>query len=300
MQVLITGASGLIGRRLTEKLLEQNFNVVHLSRKKYSLKGIQTFFWNPAAGKMDEKSLENTEVIINLAGENIVEKPFSDRRKSAIINSRTQSAQILKRSLEQNQHSVKVVINASAIGFYKKNTNEWMMENSPSGNDFISDVVNKWEDSAQVFEKMNLRTVILRIGNVLSPKGGAFSKLFQPICFFIEPVMGNGMQQFSWIHIDDLCEIIIKAIQEEKFRGTFNAVSPDPVSNVNFMDEIKETSNRFALKIKIPAFCLKLILGERSDLLLDGIKVSPQKIVDYGFQFKYPTLKEAIKNLLLK
>lgn len=294
IHVVIAGGSGLIGARLTEILLAENFRVSHLGRHQSKNSGVGFYQWDPSKKIMDANTIKEADYIVNLAGESVAGKRWTATRKSQIIQSRLQSAALLQKSLSEIPNQVKGIICASAIGYYG-DTKAVVDEQSKKGNGFLADTVNEWEKANSHYK---IRTSIFRIGNVLSPKGGALKELLLPLNFFVNPFLGGGNQLFSWIHIDDLCLMIMQAIKLENLSGTFNAVAPDVVTQKEFMLKLKELKHSSAINIPVPSVVLKIILGEQASIVLEGANVSPKKIIENGFQFRYPKLQPALTQLI--
>ena len=294
--VLIAGGSGLIGTKLSRLLLDKKYTVCFLTRKK-DVNNVNTFSWDPQKKIIDERAIAMADVIINLAGESIAEKRWTHGRKRKIINSRIFATTLLYESLVKIPNKVQTVINASAIGIYGNTGPMIMHEDSPSANDFLGLTCQRWEACSHEFEKLNLRSVIIRIGLVLSQEQGFLPEIMSPLKLGIAPYFGNGKQYISWIHIDDLCKLIEYGIRNENVRGTYNAVSPGPLSNKNFMKLISHIKGGKFFFIRIPAIILKLFIGELSTLILSGSRASSKKIESTGFAFKYPVASSAIRNL---
>ena len=231
---------------------------------------------------------------MNLSGESIAGKRWTDKRKKEILQSRLQSAALLRQSLNTIPHTVKAIICASAIGYYG-NRIETVNEESKKGIGFLADTVEDWENENKNYPA---RTVIFRFGNVLSAKGGVLAELKKPLYFFACPFLGGGKQLFSWIHIDDLCNMIQFAISDYDTTGIYNAVAPEVVSQKQFMLTLKKAMNKFALKFAVPSWVLKLVLGEQAALVLDGANVSSIKIQKQGFVFRYAEAESALKQIL--
>jgi len=291
-KILITGGTGLVGTHLTKKLIEQNFEVAILTRNP---KQKNEFKWDISKGYIDEKAFENIDFIIHLAGAGIADERWSEKRKKIIITSRVASANLLFSKVKDLKIPLKKFISASATGFYGAiTTDKIFTEKDIAANDFLGNVCVLWENAALQFEKQNIKTTILRTGIVLSKNGGALAKMKTPI---ITPI-GSGKQFIPWIHIDDLCEMYLKAIKDEKMIGIFNAVAPEHQTSKAFSKSLSKSIERFFLPIGVPAFLLKLLFGNMAVILLKGSRVSSEKIIKNGFTFQYPTLKKAFKNLL--
>lgn len=296
--VLIAGGTGLIGSRLSDLLAEKGYSVSHLSRNPNPASKCKTFLWNPAQHKMDAEAINDIDCIVNLSGEGIAEKKWTKDQKEKIISSRVNASVTLAEALKNNQHRIKTVVCASAAGLYKKNTLQLMTEESLPGNDFLSATVQKWEAENKRLEASGARTVILRTGIVLSSKGGALREMIKPLRLGIAAYFGNGRQLYSWIHIDDLCHMYIAAMEDNKMTGVYNAVAPFAKSNKEIVSTLAAAIRSFYLLLPVPAFLLKIILGERACLVLDGIGVSPKKIMTEGFKFQFQDLKAALKDIL--
>jgi uncharacterized protein (TIGR01777 family) len=301
--VLITGGTGLIGSRLTQLLMERGYTVSHLSRGKG--KGqIKTYQWDLTKGTIEDEALLKTDYIINLAGAGVFDKKWNKDFKQEIVESRVDSINLICDKIKIlkliDNHKIKAFVSASAIGYYGANTeNISIDETAPAGNDFLAGVVKEWEAAASKINAINIRTVLIRIGIVFSKEAGALEKLMAPIKMGGGAVLGSGKQYVSWIHIDDLCEIFIKALEDENMKGVFNAAAPEPVTNEMLTKTIAKKLDKAILLPNVPAFALKFMLGsEKALLVLGGNKVSSEKVQKAGFVFKYSSLDKALQNLL--
>jgi uncharacterized protein len=297
--ILITGGTGLVGSRLTELLKAKGYTVKYLSRTAGVKNGIQSYEWDIKRGTINEKAFENVDAIIHLAGAGIADKKWSSERKKEILDSRTKSTQLLKSTLERIDHSVKTFVSSSAIGYYGWDTGGVLKkEESRFGDDFLATVTKAWEAEANKIEKLNIRLVKLRIGVVLSEKGGALAELVKPIKFGIGAPLGSGDQFMSWIHIDDLCEMFIFALENPSINGVYNAVAPNPETNATLTKLTAQVLKRPCFMPNIPSFVLRLILGQRAALVLGGSRISSEKIQSQDFKFKFSDLQSAIVDLL--
>jgi uncharacterized protein len=298
--ILITGASGLIGSRLTALLLQKGHHVSHLGRiAKHG--AVPSFVWNVPDQTIDSTCLTGIDTIIHLAGAGVADKPWTEKRKQEILDSRVQSTQLLYKTLSENKHTVTSFISASAIGYYGfEKGNELLTESSPPGNDFLANVTKQWEDAIDKLEELSLRVAKLRIGIVLSDKGGALKPMVMPVKLWLGSPIGSGEQMLSWVHIDDLCAMFIHLVENETLRGAFNGTGPYAVSNANFVNAIGKVLHKPVFMPRVPSFAIRLLLGEMADLVLKGSRVSSQRIQDAGFSFRFKTLEEALKNLLVK
>lgn len=298
--VLITGGSGLIGTRLTKMLLEKGYNVSHLSRSRSDKQDVKTYIWNIEKKEIEPEALNNADYIIHLAGASVAEKRWTKSRKEVILKSRTASAKLLHDGIAQlGQHKVKAFIAASGISIYGEDTGSTeMIESSPKGTFFLAEVTKKWEAAVDEVKRLNIRVVKLRTGVVLSREGGALEKLVQPVKLGLGAPLGSGQQYISWIHIDDLCRMYIYAIENDQIQGVYNAVAPRPVTNELFTKSAASILNKPLFLPHVPAFALKLFLGEMASVVLGGNKVSGSKIEKAGFDFKFKHIDVALKDLL--
>lgn len=294
--VLLAGGSGLIGQRLSVLLEKKGYHVIFLSRKKKS--DDRFFQWNVKKKTIDSAAIEKADFVINLAGAGIVDKRWTESRKKVLIESRTQTAALLKDSFEKIKKP-KAYLSASAIGFYGNRGDEWLTESSdPQPEDFLSECTMAWENAAKSIAMSEIRTAIFRIGIVLSMNGGALPEMILPMKFGARVSFGNGKAYYPWIHIDDVCHMFIWALENEKANGIYNAVAPKPLIIKDLAKEIQEARGGFALPIPAPSFALKLVMGEMADMLLNSARVSAEKILASGYKFKFPDIQPALKNIL--
>lgn len=299
--ILIAGGTGLIGKRLSQYLVNAGHSVRHLSRKAQPNAPIPTYAWDPSTGQIDTLALEGVEIIINLAGAGIADKPWTKARKEVITSSRVQSALLLRDAiLKMKTDRPALYISSAAIGYYGDRQSEWMTEESKPGIGFLTESCVAWENAIQEVAQTGIRTVALRIGIVLSKQGGVLPKLLLPTQFGVAPYFGQGQQWYSWIHIDDLCSMFLYAIENKSITGTYNACAPQPVTNKEFMECIVRATKRAALVFPAPAFLLRLGMGEMADTVLYSTRVNVDKIQHNGFSFRYPYLEQALKSLLFQ
>lgn len=295
--VLITGGSGLTGKYLSSLLLERGYNVAHLSRKQDQFGIIRVHRWDPEKEILDPVVLEGIDYIIHLAGANLGEKRWTPERKQEIITSRTAGAELLYRTVKENNIPLKGFISSSAVGYYGTRTSEKIYtEDDPPGTDFLATVCKKWEDSAIQFESAGIRTVRIRSAFVLARENPGILKMLTPAKYGFLAKTGSGRQYFPWIHISDLCNIYIKAIEDEKMNGPYNAVSPYHVTHRDFMEDLAHAVGRPLLTV--PSFVLQAATGEMSDLILKGSRVSSQKVTDAGYKFSWISLHYALHDIL--
>ena len=298
--VLITGGTGSIGRRLTQLLLQQGFQVSLLSRSNKSIANATVYQWDVKRGHLDPKAITTADYIIHLAGESIADGRWTNERKAEILTSRTQSTELLAQALTKNKHSVKAFIGASAIGYYGGDTSDRpLTEKSEGGSDFMAQVVRAWERSEDQIAALDIRTVKLRIGVVLMADGGALPKLAQPVRLGAGAPIASGQQYISWIHLDDLCRMIIHSLTDESWRGVYNAVAPTPITNETLTRAIAQVLHRPMLLPNIPAFAIKLLYGEMAIVVTGGNYVLNKRIVEETtFRYQYADLTKALEHLL--
>jgi uncharacterized protein len=295
--ILITGGSGLVGRELTS-MLKDKYTITWVGRSKNESIPVKQYLWDPLKGTMDPEAIANADYIINLAGENLAAHRWTEKNKQRFIDSRVKSSLLLQNKLQEIPNKVQAIICSSAIGIYNDSGEKWQKEESKDlSDDYLGITVKQWESENQQF---SCRTVILRIGIVLSTKGGAFPQLYRPLFTGAAPVFGKGKHYQSWIHIQDLCRMIQFALEEKAMSGIFNAVAPNPVTYYDFMDLLQKTISWPTIKIPVPDFFLKILLGEKAVIVLKGGRISCESIVQKGFLFKYPELSSAFKQLLNK
>jgi uncharacterized protein (TIGR01777 family) len=297
--VLITGAGGLIARELS-KQLENEYTIRFLTRHK---KRENEFVWDINKGMIDEKALEDVSHVIHLAGANISEKRWTDDRKKELISSRVDSAQLILKTLQKNNCVLKSFISASGINYYgTETTNKIFTEKDGPGNDFLSEIVVVWEKAADEFKEKHVaeRVVKLRTAVVLSEKDGALKKMLPTIKMGIGSPLGSGKQYMPWIHIKDICSMYEFAVKKHDMDGAFNAVAPEHTTNKELTDMIAQILKKPLFMPNVPTFALRLIFGELSDAVLKGSRASSEKIRKAGFQFEFPELDKALKDLLKK
>lgn len=293
--VAITGGTGFIGKYLTKSLIDNNFEVRILSRNKNLALKKGFYYWNPFLGEIDEKVLHNVDIVINLAGANISSKRWTEKRKIEIIESRTIPLNFLYEKFKSIEKKPNSLISVSAVGYYgTKQSEKVFVESDPPGDDFLGQVCVKWEKSADKFNTLGSRVVKLRIGAVLGLDGGVIKKLYPIFNYGLGAVLGTGKQTFSFIQINDLINIFNFVLDNENIDGPYNTVSPDIVTNNDFSQLLAKAMNKKIILPNIPSSILKLVLGELSDMLLNGNAISSQKLINEGFQFEYSKLDNAL------
>jgi uncharacterized protein (TIGR01777 family) len=296
--VLISGGSGLVGSHLCRALKEKGYTVSVLSRSKEKHGKYQTYHWDIDHGSIEEKAIDEADYIIHLAGADIFNKTWTPKQRQEIVDSRVKSAKLLFAAVKTSDNKPKAFISASAIGYYGAFTSEVIfLETDPPGDDFLARTCVLWEEAADNFHEIGIRTIKIRTAIVLAKEGGALEKMKRPTDMGLGAALGSGKQYIPWIHIDDLCNIYIKAIEDINMNGAYNAVAPDVKTNKEFMRTLADTLHKPFTFPNVPKFVLKLILGERAKAILEGSRVSPEKIISAGFKFKFPDLASALKNL---
>ncbi|RZK58219.1 MAG: TIGR01777 family protein [Pedobacter sp.] len=297
MKILITGATGLVGKKLIPHLLALGHEVSILSRKTAPISGVKVFLWDVYKQEIDKECLNGIDTIIHLAGEGIADKKWTDERKKQIVDSRVLSAKLLYRTIQETKSPVKTFISASAVGFYGDRAEEVLTEQSDSGSGFLADCCVKWEEAANEGLALGIRVVKIRIGLILSKEGGALAAMEKPIKFFVGAPLGSGQQWMPWIHLDDIIKIFTTAIENTEMAGTYNACAPFPVTNKLLTKTIGQKLNRPVWPLNIPKFALKTLLGEMSILPLMSNNTSSQKILNTGYKFEYVNLDDALDSI---
>lgn len=296
--ILITGGSGMIGTRLTTLLQEKGYNVAWLSRSaSHTEENIKVFNWDIKQETLDKEALDFADAVVNLAGTGIADKSWTDKRKEEIIRSRVDGINLLYNKFKVAAKKPECFISASAIGYYGDRNNELLQETAPPTNEFLSICCQKWERAADKFNQLGIRTVKIRTGIVLDKNDGALPKIAKPVKLGIGSPLGSGQQWMSWIHIDDLCRMYIFAIENASTIGAYNACAPQPVTNKEFTQTVAATLKKPLWLPNVPAFALKLVLGELSKVVLDSSKCSSDKIKHAGFKFEYENLSTALQAL---
>jgi hypothetical protein len=296
-KILITGGTGLVGSQLTSLLQTNGFQVSCLSRSASSDDN-DVFEWDIPNQTIDARAFDDVTAIVHLAGASVADGRWTDERRKSIMDSRVNSTRLLHKYLSGLTNKPEVFVSASAIGIYGFDTEaNLMQEDSPLGNDFLAEVVKAWEQEVDKIADLGIRVVKLRIGIVLAKDGGAYPKIAAPIKFGVGASLGSGRQFMSWVHIDDLCMMFHYAISSKNMTGSFNAVASNPVTNSEFTKVVAKELNRPLFLPNVPSFVLKLALGEMSNIVLGGNKVSNRKIINAGFNFQYDKLDIAIQEI---
>jgi len=298
MKILITGASGLVGTHLIPTLKAQGHEIYKLVRK--TPKATDEIQWDATEGFSDaeQSKLENFDAVVHLAGDNVASGSWSEEKKRKIRESRTVGTRVLVDALRKTKHPPKILVSASAIGFYGNRNDEILTEDSAKGVGFFPDVCDEWEQESQKANEFGARVVNPRIGVVLAKDGGALEKMLTPFKFGVGGVVGSGEQYMSWIAIDDLIKIFHFALETNDLSGAINATAPNPATNEEFTKTLGKVLGRPTI-IPIPAFGIKLLFGEMGErLLLEGCRVIPKRLQDANFEFQFTNLEDAMKHVI--
>lgn len=294
MKILISGASGLIGKEVVSSLSEQGNQTIPLQRHPSP----EIPYWDIENGIVELGTHQEIDVVIHLAGESIAEGRWNQQKKERIKNSRVKGTKLLAEFFTKTSYRPKVFISGSAIGYYGNRGEEKLSEKSQKGTGFLSDVCYQWEDATAELSQSGIRVASVRFGMVLSSKGGALKKMLLPFKIGFGGIIGDGKQYVSWVTIDDVVGIISHIIKNADLKGAINVVSPNPVTNHTFTKALGKVLNRPTL-FPLPAFLAKILLGEMAqELLLSSTKVIPGKLQESGYTFKHATLENALKNTI--
>lgn len=295
-RVVITGGTGLVGMHLSALLEKEKYDVVHLSRSRKPGERFKSYLWEPETGYCDKDAFKDGDTVIHLAGANIGEKRWSARRKRVIISSRTETARLIYNASVASGIRPDAFITASGKDFYGSGISEKIFgETDPPGTDFMAETCRLWEAAADPFEAAGVRVVKIRTALVLAAKGSAISKLMAPARAGLIVRLGTGRQYFPWIHIDDLCNVYLKAVSDSAMSGPFNASAPDYVTHDMLMSEIARQKHLPVFLPHVPGWLLHLILGEMSVVLTTGSRISPDRLIRSGFEFRYPDIDQALR-----
>jgi uncharacterized protein len=300
MKVAITGATGFVGSRLVEQLQAKGHQPLILTRNRdAALKvfpNLEVVAYTPTESGSWQEAISGCDAVVNLAGEPIAENRWTAKQKQEILNSRQLSTEKIVEAIVKANPKPTVLVNASAIGFYGTSETATFDESSISGNDFLAEVCQKWEAEAQKVKEVGVRLVILRLGIVLG-NGGALAKMIPPFKLFAGGPLGTGKQWFSWIHRDDLVNLIIEALTRSDVEGVLNATAPNPVRMSELCQTLGNVLNRPSW-LPVPGFALEALLGEGAQVVLEGQQVLPKRTISYGFNYQYPTLKQALDEIV--
>ncbi|PIQ87033.1 MAG: TIGR01777 family protein [Candidatus Omnitrophica bacterium CG11_big_fil_rev_8_21_14_0_20_45_26] len=300
MKILIAGGTGFVGKKVVQSLLNQNHQLIVLTRQGRSSRAnnLRYVKWNPFESSAELDVLNGCDAVINLAGESIANKRWSASQKDLIQNSRIKVTQAIVSAVEKAPIRPKVLINASAVGFYGFRGSEEITEASRGGEGFLSEVCRSWEGHAMRAEGFGVRVVRLRLGVILGKDGGAFQRMALPFRLMIGGWLGDGNQWMSWIHIEDVVRLILFCLEHHEASGVINAVAPQPVTNKAFSLVLAQVLKRPCL-LPVPAVLLKFLLGEMAEnLLLGSQRIVPQRAKEIGFSFRYPDIRQALESII--
>lgn len=300
MRILITGATGLVGRAIIKQSLQNGNEVYFLTtskRKLNSIAGCTGFYWDPSSGKIDTQCFQGVDAMINLAGSSI-SKRWTSSYKKTILKSRIESLNTLRRGLEECGATIPYLVSASAIGAYPTSLTHYYEEDfTPLSDSFLGKVVREWEAAADTFRPLGVQVAKVRIGLVLSDDGGALPQMSKPVRYYAGAAFGSGEQWQSWIHVRDLASIFIHLVEQEQ-DGVYNGVAPNPVTQNKLIHGIARVLGKPLWLPNIPEWVLETALGEMSTVLLESQRVSSKKVEAEGYHFLFPNLHPALENLL--
>jgi len=297
-KILISGATGLVGKKLARKLFERGYQVEILVRSKPQNSDFRSYEWNYEKKFLEEGALDNTYIFIHLAGASI-SKRWTKAYKEEVYKSRVDSAQFIFDEMQKRKIYPEAVISSSAVGIYGQTTSQQIFtENDQAANDFLGNVCKDWEEKAFQFQQLGSRVVCVRTSTVLSEKGGALEVLKKPIELNVGAALGTGDQYFPWIHIDDLVNIYVKAVEDVSMNGAYNASAPDFTNNRELTKKIASHLDKKLWLPNIPKFIIQTVLGEMSVLALEGSRISSNKIENAGFKFQYNNLDAALSDVI--
>ncbi|WP_341525104.1 TIGR01777 family oxidoreductase [Nostoc sp. UHCC 0302] len=305
MKIAITGATGFVGSRLVQRLHTEGHSILVLTRNttfaqkvlpSEAFPNLEIISYTPTQSGSWQSALAGCDGVVNLAGEPIGEGRWTPERKEAILNSRKLGTQKIVEAIANANPKPKVLVNTSAIGYYGTSETATFDETSPAGNDFLAQVCQAWEAEAQKVKDAGVRLVILRFGIVLG-NGGALGKMITPFKLFAGGPIGSGRQWFSWIHLDDVVNLIVQALTQSEIEGVYNATAPNPVRMTDLSQTLGQVIHRPSW-LPVPAFAIEALLGDGAMVVLEGQQVLPKRTVDAGFKYQYPNLQSALAQIL--
>lgn len=295
-KILITGASGLVGKRLQRLLEDKGYAVNTIGRKgKSGGKKKNTFYWNLETRSIDEHALDGVDSVVHLAGAGVADERWTEQRKKEILDSRVQSTRLLFDTLKRINHNVSTIVAASAVGIYGDCGSKVVTEQSPAAKTFLADVCVQWEQEVKNFTELGIREVRCRIGIVLSKEDGALPELSKSLTFGVAGYFTKTPLYYPWIHLDDVCGIIIHALENKTLAGAYNTTAPHPLPLKDLMHAIVKGSGKRTIVVPAPTFALKLAMGEMADMLLSSQNCSAEKILKSGYTFQFDNAVKAVK-----
>ena len=299
MKILVTGSTGFVGSAVVSKLKAKKHDVVRLVRPQSSSTFEEpTVRWDPGVGTIEKEGLRDLDGVVHLAGENISTGRWTAAKKSRIRGSRVKGTHILAEALAELEKPPKVLVSTSAIGYYGDRGGEILTESSPSGKDFLSEVSRDWEGATEPVKKKGVRVVLLRLGVVLSTRGGALAKMLTPFRFGLGGRIGDGKQYMSWITLDDTSGVVMRALEDGSLNGPVNVVTPNPVTNREFTRTLGRVLSR-PTPFPMPGFVARVLFGEMADaLLLSSSRVEPEALKKAAHAFQSPELEAALRGIL--
>jgi uncharacterized protein (TIGR01777 family) len=291
-KVIIAGGSGLIGKALSKHLSEKGYEVSILSRNPKKILSYNAFYWNPEKMEMDEKAIQDQDIVINLAGESIAAKYWTRKRKKQLIDSRVKPIELLQNALAKTENKPEKIISASAIGYYGNRPGEKLDEYAPPGKGFMSEICKRWEKAA---DNLAEPVIKLRIGIVLTAKGGYLPQMQKILKKGFNVILGSGKQRVSWIHMKDLIAAIEFLLLNEETEGVYNLTTPNSVDTYEMQVQIAKTIGKTPIKFRIPSKPIKVLMGDFSELFLNDQNIYPERLLKTGFSFKYANLNDALQ-----
>lgn len=295
--ILIAGGTGLVGSRLQEIAEKSGFECYILTRTPKKKNHIH---WDISKNYIDKNALPDIDYLVNLTGEGIADKKWTAERKAELLDSRTEPIKLLSNFLSELKSPIKAFVSASGVGYYGNGGEKWQKETDKSGTDFLAHTAKLWEEATNSIKNQGIRTTILRIGIVLSVKGGALPKITMPFKMGVGSYFGDGKMYMPWIHIDDLCKMILFALENEEISGVFNAVSPNPATNYELTKTAGKVIGNPHILVPAPKLAIQLVMGERYQLVFTSNRASSEKIQHTGFKFEYENLELALEDVIGK
>lgn len=295
--ILITGATGMIGKKLIAELLLRGNKVSILTRKPMKIKDVQVFLWDVEKAEIDKRCLEGVDTIVHLAGAGIADQKWTKERKKQIIDSRVESTALLYKTIKESDNIVRNFISSSASGYYGDRGDEILLEDSAPGTGFLAECCILWENAVDKGKELGLRVVKFRTGFVLGKSGGGLTSLARPIKFFAGAALGTGKQWVPWIHVRDITAMYLSAIEDDAFQGAYNGCAPQPATNKTLTKAVAKKLNRPVWPINVPEIVLETILGKMAVVVTTSTNLSAQKVLDTGFRFEFTQLENALADI---